>query len=160
MSQLKFYKYATFGLLFLNIGVLAFFLLAKPGPRPPASPANFRGEVIKILDLNSEQERTFTALAEDHNRKMNSLNEQQRKLLRPYFENLNSPDVRINKEDVLNQVQQLEGEKMEVTYQHFQDLKSILSESQLPHFERFIRRFMDRVFSSPEKSTPPPKGLK
>lgn len=155
MSQLKFYKYATWGLLFLNIAVLAFFLLTKPKP-PHHSPNDFQSEVIEILNLNSQQKSTFRKLAEAHNQKMKSIIEQQQKLLPPYFESLADSSSNIDKEAILNQFQQMEREKIEVTYQHFQDIKLILDENQLPHFEKLIGRLVDKLLLNNKKNPPPP----
>ena len=131
MSQIKLYKYATWGLLFLNIAVLAFFTITKPKPRHQPSSNNFQFEVIDIFNLNSQQVATFKALAKDHNQKMRSLNEQQQKLLRPYFERPANPSIRMDEADALNQFQQMERQKIEVIYQHFQELESILNQDQL-----------------------------
>lgn len=157
MSQLKFYKYATWGLLFLNIAVLSFFLLTKPGPRQHPPSNNFQAEVIEILNLNNQQVFTFRKLGGEHNQKMKSINEQQAKLLPPYFESLTNLSENIDKNDILNQFQQLEREKIEVTYQHFQHLKSLLNEEQLPLFDEFIQKFIDNILLKKEQNRPPPR---
>ncbi len=159
MSQLKFYKYATWALLFLNIAVLGFFLLTKPRPPHHPAPNDFQLEVIKILDLNDQQVSTFRRLAKEHNQKMNLINEQQRTLLPPYFESLSDPSKIINEDTILSQFQQLEREKIEVTYQHFQDLKSMLDASQLPYFEQLMGKFINELLLGQKKNSPPPKDL-
>ncbi|MEZ4850475.1 MAG: hypothetical protein R3B93_18060 [Bacteroidia bacterium] len=157
MNQLKLYKYATWGLLFLNIAVLTFFLLTKPHPRPHQSPDGFQSEVVEILNLNSQQAATFKELAQEHNQKMESINEQQKNLLPPYFESLSDLSINIDRDSILNDFQQLERKKIEVTFQHFQDLKSILDEEQLPYFDRLIGRLIDRLLLKNSSGPPPPK---
>lgn len=159
MSQFKFYKYATWSLLFLNIAVLAFFILTKPKPLPRPTSKDFQAEVIEILRLNRQQVSTFKALAETHNQKMSSINEQQQKLLPPYFESLTDLSKDIDEDNILNQFQQLEREKIAVTYQHFQEIKSILDEEQLPHFEELIGGLVDRFLLNKKKGPPPPKDF-
>lgn len=160
MSQLTFYKYASLSLLVLNVAIIGFFLLTKPAPPPRSGGRDFQAEAIKILSLNEEQVISFRAFAQEHKQQMTGVNEQQQKLLRPYFESLANPSIGIDQTDALNQFQQLEREKIEVTYQHFQDLKSILNEAQLTHFEKFISRYIDVFLASEEKRAPPPRGRK
>lgn len=159
MSKLTIYKYATWGLLFLNLAVLTFFLATKPKP-PGRLPAHaFQTEVIEILKLNDAQVKTFRALAKDHNQKVTGIDAQQQNLLRPYFESLAKPSIDIDRSEALNQLQQLEREKIEVTFQHFQALKFILKEEQLTHFEEFINRYIDIFLVGEKKRVPPPKGF-
>jgi len=147
MSQLKFYKYSIWALLLLNVGVLAFFFLTKPHPPHHASPNNFQSEVVEILGLNNQQAANFKKLAEDHMHKTRSINEQQEKLLPPYFKSLTDLSKNIDKDRILDEFQQLERKKIEVTYQHFQDIKSILDENQLPQFEGFMNTFIERILT-------------
>ncbi|MBK8500896.1 MAG: hypothetical protein IPL46_01095 [Saprospiraceae bacterium] len=112
MSQLKFYQYASWSLLFLNIAVLAFFFLTKPKPPHHQSPGDFQSEVIEILHLNSRQVSTFRELAYEHNEKMKSINGRQQRLLPPHFERLSSPLESIDEDIILNEFQPLEREKI------------------------------------------------
>ncbi|WKN42750.1 hypothetical protein [Tunicatimonas pelagia] len=159
MRQLTLYKYTTGGLLLLNIAVLAFFLLAKPKPprRPPSD--NFQSRVINMLDLTDQQVPTFKELANAHNQKMRSIRGQQQQLLLPYFESLTDSSITIDQEGVLSQIQQLEKEKIEVTYQHLQDLKSMLTKEQLADFEEFADMLIGRLLIDTKKNPPPPKDF-
>lgn len=160
MNQLKFYKYATWVLLFLNIAILGFFLLIKPRPPHPSHPHQFQAEVIEILALNEQQVSAFKQLAQEHGQKMTSVNAQQQKLLLPYFKSLTTISNRMNKDSILVEFQQLERKKIEVTYQHFQDIKLMLNKNQLPHFENLMGRFIDRLLLTKEKKSPPTKNVK
>lgn len=157
MSQLKFYKYATWALLLLNMGLLVFFLLTKPRPPHPPPPHQFQAEVIELLELNEQQISTFKKLAEEHGQKLTSINEQQQKRLPSYFNSLITSSNPINNDSILVELQRLEREKIEVTYQHFQDIKSMLNKNQLPHFENLMERFIDRLLL---KKSPPTKPFK
>lgn len=160
MTLFTLYKYATWGLLFLNIAIITFFLLTKPKPGHHPSSNNFQQEVIEILNLNDEQISTFKKLATEHHQKLTTINERQQKLLPPYFESLSELSKGIDEEAILQQFQQLEREKIEVTRQHFQEIKSMLNESQLIDFEELIGRFVDRILLNKTKSPPPPKNFK
>ncbi len=158
MNQAKFYKYAAWSLLLLNVVIIAFFFLTKPGPPPPKQGINFQSEVIDLLQLEGQQVTTFRKLATEHYQKSKSINDQQQKLLLPYFENLIDPSMAINEEDILSQFQELEGEKIKITHQHLQDIKNILDDTQIPHFERFAKRFIDQILIEKEKKPAPPRG--
>lgn len=155
MNQLTFFKYATWGLLVLNIVGLTFFLLTKPRPSHRSSPHDFQAEIIETLQLDSQQVATFRKLAYDHRQNIQSINEQQQQLLPPYFESLSDPATGIDGDSILNQFQRIEREKIELTYQHFLDLKLMLDESQLPHFDSLIDRLVDRLLLEKGKNRPP-----
>ena len=154
MSQVKFYKSATWALLFLNIAILSFFFLNFPPP-PHHSSNKFQSEVIELLDLNSQQESVFLNFANDHHQKIKAIEEQQQKLLPPYFESLADSSKKIDEKSLLNEYKKLEEEKIKVTYLHFQDIRSILNENQAPSFKALIRQFVDRLLLNNKKNSPP-----
>ena len=127
MNQKKIYITIILGLVGLNIVVLAFFLLTRPRPQHHPPPKKFQSEVVKILRLNKQQATTFNALADEHRLQINAINERKAKLLLPYFERLADTSKRIDADSLLNQFQQAEKEKIEATYQHFQEIKKILN---------------------------------
>lgn len=159
MSQIKFYKYVIWSLVGLNMVILAFFLLTKPRPRHRPSPKKFQSEVIEIFRLNDQQVAVFRELADEHKQKMNEISEQQATLLLHYFENLADSSESVGKDRLLNQYQQSEKEKMEVTYRHFQDIKRLLSKDQLPYFKEFMAEFTERLLHRRKKIPPPPKDF-
>lgn len=169
MDQFKFYKYAIAGLILLNIAMIVFFIFTKPKhePRPPRESNDFQAEIERILDLSSQQRSEFKGLADDHNLKIKSINEQQQKLLPSYFETLTRPSDQTNKDSILSRYQQLERQKLEVTYQHFQDIKSMLNDEQIPQFKEFMKILIDRITGSGnskptprenDNRNPPPPG--
>ena len=89
MKQLQLFKYATLGLILLNIGIILFFFLTKPKPpRPmPEGPNNHAMDrrAIDLLGLDENQVVAFRDLARAHSREMRTINEEQRQLLEPYF---------------------------------------------------------------------------
>jgi len=143
MDKVKLYKYSIAALIFLNIAVIAFFLFAKP--KHPPTKKHFRAELIKTLRLNKQQKPVFKKLAGMHNDKMKVINQKQQKLILPYFESLAKPNDSINTNNILTQYQQLEREKLEVTYLHFEEVKNLLNDEQLPLFEGLIEKFIDEV---------------
>lgn len=151
MSQIKFYKYTVWGLLGLNIGVLAFFLLSNPRPRPQALRQNSRSEIIEMLHLNDQQAVKLNELADEHKQKMKEISDRQAQLLSPYFESLVYSDESIEKDSILHVYQQSEREKIEETYQHFHEIKALLKEDQLPDFKKFMTRTTGRLLFGDKK---------
>lgn len=160
MSQLNFYKYATWALLFLNLAVLVFFILTRPRHHHHPSTKDFRSEVINILNLNDQQQSAFRKLAHEHNQSMIMLKEQQQDLLPPYFANLAEPSESIDPDKILTKFQQLEREKIEVTYQHFQDIKNLLNQEQLPYFKGLMGKLIDELLLEKQVPPSPPKDIK
>lgn len=163
MDQLKLYKYATWTLLILNIGIVSFFLVTKPKhpPLPPSpSGSDFQSEIIQTLNLDAQQAATFESLAEEHHQQMKSINQQYQELLSSYFKQLTNDDKAVNKEALLQKIQQAEQEKIETTYQHFEAIKEILSDEQLAQFEGVMVEFVDKILPGKKKNPPPPKDLR
>ncbi len=140
MDRVKIYKYGTWSLVALNITVLAFFLFARPRPRPHPPQGSIRAEVIDLLDLDRQQTAQFNAMADDHKNQMKDINGQQKELLAPYFESLVDANESMDKDSLLEAYQQSEREKIEVTYQHFKDIKGLLTPDQLTDFKEFMEK--------------------
>jgi len=153
MKQLQFYKYAAIGLLLLNIAMMTFFFLVK------SKHAHGRGlekGAKAILQLDDTQNDAFLKLVKKHRQKMNAFNEDQKELLKPYFDSL--VDSTGSQKEVLDKVEKLERQKIESIYQHFQEIKSILRPEQLSNFEEFMNHAIKRILPGSGKKPPPPKG--
>ena len=155
MKLFQLYKYATWGLLVLNISMIAFFFLT--GPPRPSHPNNSKKIPLKMI-LDEQQDKSFSSLAKQHQQKMVDFNQQQRDLLLPYFIRMIDPSITIDSDSLLKQVQILEQKKIKSTYLHFQDIKSILRPEQHPSFEKFVERAVGRILLGQEKRPNPPKG--
>lgn len=163
MKQLQLFKYATLGLFLMNIGIILFFFLTKPKPPGPmpGKPNNHAMDrrMIDLLDLNNDQIEAFRGLAKAHSREMREINEAQRQALEPYFANVVSADPEINSDDQMEKMLQLERRKIEVTYQHFEDVKAILEPSQLPNYDRFVNESLKMILGRGGKKPPPRRGF-
>lgn len=143
MSQLQFYKYATWALLVINLAILGFFLLTKPHPKGGGPGGRARGletEAIQLLQLDQEQQKTFQGLAFEHSRELRNLDRQERDQLRKYFAPLLAGLNSKSNENLLKQVKTLEEQKVILTYDHFRSVKDLLREEQQVHFEDFMKK--------------------
>lgn len=157
MKQLQFYKLAAFGLLALNLAMIAFFFMTRP--RPPRGMTNqgLLMRAMEMLKLDETQKAKFEATAKAHKSKMESINDRQRELLRPYFQRLIDPSITVDEADILAEVQKLEAEKVESTYRHFTEVKSLLKPEQQPYFEEFMHQALRMILLEPQNTPPPPK---
>lgn len=159
MNQLKFYKYAALGLLGLNLTMIAFFILTKPKQHPKPKGGDVPEVVIEILKLDEEQRAAFLVSAKHHGETMGEITQQQKSILEPYFHKLIDSNKDLNSDSLLTQYQNLERQKIELTHQHFQDVKSMLKEDQYANFEVFMNSVLKSVLSEKKKNPHPPKDF-
>ena len=155
MKQLQFYKYATWGLLILNVSMIAFFFLTAP-PRPSGGERAGK-KAIDILRMDEDQNNSFLQYVQQHSNQVDNLDKQQLSLLKLYFKNLISSSNKVNSDSLLNKIQLFERQKIEFTYQHFLDVKSILKPDQQVHFEDFMEHAMDIILKVHNKPPRPQK---
>ncbi|AWV97878.1 hypothetical protein [Arcticibacterium luteifluviistationis] len=155
MKQQDFYKYSTIGLLILNLAMVAFFFLTKPKAGQEHRPE--QGNPIEILKLNSEQHELFIKSAMQHKENMDKIGASQRALVSPFFNGLIDKPTN-SKDSLLQEIQELEKEKIELTYKHFEEIKAILKPEQLASFEPFMKTILKEILSPSKNPPPPPNG--
>lgn len=139
-----FYRNLSLILLCLNIALLAFFFLARP-PHPKGHRA------AKVMNFTEQQEVQFRKYADQHKEQVTAYNEQQRSLIERYFSTLKANAPAVNADSLLQIFQTLEKQKVEITYQHFQEIKALLHEEQYADFENFVEQSMNRVLQRSKK---------
>jgi hypothetical protein len=159
MKQFQLYKYATWTLLVLNLALIAFFVFTKPQPPPNRGGKKFSEKAVDILKLDGQQQDRFLQAAKQHNQQMETINGQQQDLLKPYFNSLINTDQQVNSDTLLQQIQQLERNKIESTYRHFQEVKSMLNSEQQAGFEEFVNHALEIILLDKKKNPPPPKDF-
>ena len=109
MEHAQFYKYSTWGLLLLNLSMVALFLLtANP---PPQGAETGEKKAVDILRMDEQQDETFLQLVRQHIQLMDDFSNQEQKLLQPYFYSLIDQNIANNSDSLLNQVLLLERKK-------------------------------------------------
>ena len=154
MKELQFYKIVTLGLLILNLSLIAFFFLNRP-PRRLPPPKDGRIRADEALRLDRKQHDVFLQYANQHMQAMRGLDNQQRNLLRPYFEALTNQQDGNYTDSLLNQVLQIERDKIETTYDHFQSVRSILRPDQEPYYEDWVNSALKNILVENKKPLPP-----
>lgn len=155
MKTSQFFKYTTIALLIMNFAILAFLFFRKPPPHLRMHPLRAANEILK---LNEADYKIFENLAKAHHKEVVDINNQQKELLKPYFNHLLDSSNN-NREDLLNQIQQLERKKIEITYHHFETLKDRLKSIDDSDFKTFINRSLQSIFGDNKKNRPAAKGL-
>lgn len=158
MKSLLLYKFATWSLILLNVTLIAFFLMTRPPAAQPRG-GQFLDRAIELLHLEDAQQTTFVAAARQHSEQMNALNQQQQNLLRDYLESLTDTTLASNNTATLNEVISRERHKIEITYRHFQEIKSMLNPSQLPYFEVFMKEASEALLLDSKKEPRRPKDF-
>lgn len=161
MKQLQFFKYAAGILALLNIAMLAFFFLTKPPVPPPmkGGARPFHHRAVELLDLNPEQQAAFKDLARRHSQLMRSINRQQSDWIEPYFQAIVDTSKDLESNAIMDTILQLERRKIEATAQHFEQVKSLLKESQLANFELFVSESLKVILPGGRNNQPPPKDF-
>lgn len=146
MTQSKFYKIIILCLSVLNVAILLYFLLHSSSIQKPRN-IDTRSEVIEILQLDDEQAALFNDLADAHKSKMEELDKEKSNLIYAYFETLSDTTEMDSMEGYLIELEAMESEKVEATYQHFIEIKSILTVEQLSEYEVFVDKITQKLLS-------------
>lgn len=157
MNKLRFYQYSTWALLILNVIILCLFLFILPPPRQQRmlnSGRSFPGRAVELMQLDSDQQRSFQEIVREHRNAMTTLHRQQHDLVRQYFDNPERSDS-----IVLGEITDNEAKKLEITLEHFQKIKSILNSGQLAGFQQFREEALQNILSPQKKVLPPPKDF-
>ncbi|MGB1243425.1 MAG: hypothetical protein ACPG49_12935 [Chitinophagales bacterium] len=161
MKPIQFYKSAFFVMLLLNIGTLLFIASGPHHPPPNHREANQHGflqRAIDILGLEAEQEKSFKESATKHNTATKALEARQEKAAKGYFHTILEAD-NVLEDSLLLQLQQLEKDKIVLTYQHFEDVKALLKPSQQANFSNFLERALQILIINSKNNSPPPKDF-
>ncbi len=143
MDKFTFYRNATFGLLGMNLVLLALHLLPLIGG-PPEGPGSNMARAVNRLELDKNQHEYFMASAEAHRKNMERINQQQRDILRQYFKGLTAtpPAVRPT---LPPEYATLNVEKVTTTYQHFLTVKDLLRPEQMPLYAPWVETATRRL---------------
>ncbi|MEO9477079.1 MAG: Spy/CpxP family protein refolding chaperone [Cyclobacteriaceae bacterium] len=160
MTSKKIYQIGFVALLLINATLI--FLLAQGRPhRPHMKPGNAQSPIVDIisnkLKLTEDQRADYQMLARKHGEQMRTLDGDHRTLIKAYFETLND-DPAAAADSIKNQILKIESEKLQYTYDHFEELKSILSEQQKEQFGLIVKDILAVLIGGENRLPPPPMG--
>jgi len=150
MDKLQVYRIATFGLLTLNLILLAAIFLL------PALGQGTRMRAIDRFDMDDAQHESFLVVANDHHRLITDINTNQYALLKEYFGRLYEDHEALS-DSIPSSILALEEEKIRRTYQHFRTVKSLLTSKQREEFPAFVESILEKILLDEKEKRHPPK---
>jgi len=154
MKPIQFYKGAFFVMLLLNITNLLFIAFGPHHPPPNHTrthPHAFLQQAIQMLGLDAEQEILFKESAQKHSSSTKAIEEQQEKVGQEYFHTLLETNDEVE-DSLVHQLQQLEKDKIVITYEHFEEVKTLLNPNQQANFSKFLDKALQILIIHSDKN--------
>ncbi len=144
----KIYPIGFFLMLIVNIS-LAVFIFQSPKEFPKREKGrSMRDRIGAELGFSDEQKTMFEQMVKSHREEMRAIEKQERLLVSSYFKNISLDKTDFSSDSVINQINQLKGQKIKATYQHLQKLKGLCTEEQLENFDQVLQRITPRLSGS------------
>lgn len=159
MSKIKLLSIAVIGLLFVNLGLVAFLFFRKPphtaGGRPPLSKDGPKKLIIERLHLDKEQVTQYEHIIEVHQAGIKSLDDSIKIAKNNLYQSLT--DENFTSRDSLIARLGLLQRKIELThYDHFAAIRKICNPEQLAYFNG-LTKDLAKFFAPIKKEGRPPK---
>lgn len=142
------YKVGFFILIAMNVLLVLVFTLK---PAPSHQRRDKKDELGNELRLSEEQKLAFDEMVINHREAIHHLENQERELLSSFFEQLSPENQNENKEALLQEILQVEKDKIMITFNHFEELRGICSEEQLTKFDKVIQQAFPMMKNSGER---------
>ena len=149
MNQLKFFKTGFYILLGLNIAWM-FFFIVSPKPPTPRGGFTLKSRIIEQLKLDEGQQKKYLAMTVDHHEAMVASSQSIQKLTRAYFKTLVKADS-LEKMSIFREIEREQMQRLKLTYEHFEEIKSLCSEKQLKEFPGVVSHGVNLIFNQSEK---------
>ena len=147
----KMYKIGFIVLLFINVSLIVIFTMRpkhRMHQRGGERKTEMKSKMIEEMDFNDDQIKKFKELVNKHRSAVQELEQKESILMEMYFNQLNSQVDKERKEIILNEIIQLKREKIDVTFDHFEEVKLLCNEAQIANFELFLKRIVPRLTNS------------
>lgn len=139
-------------LLIVVNGATLFFLISGRRPEPGN---RFDRTITEVLQLSEDQTRQFNVMKKAHHQEMIRVDREMRSTYETYFYLLSDTGNIPEKDSLENVLGKKQKEKIQITYQHFNDLKSICTPEQKEKFNELIPLLMHVI--NPQKNLLPPR---
>lgn len=164
MKQQRLLWIAVILLFLMNAGTLFFLFSGKDKGSPgPGGNRAFDERVISVLQLNETQQQQFNDMKRQHHQKMMQLDEAMKEPFEKYFSLLKqaTPDTML-KDSLERVITGIYLQKVQSTYDHFNELKNSCTPEQQKQFATLIPGLMQVISPRPPKELPhggpPPPG--
>lgn len=167
MTKIKLLSISVLGLMAINVGIVSFLLIKKPGgPLEGRPPMEWRGGpppmhegpkklITERLHFDKEQMVAFEKLVEAHQDLVKPLKDSIRIAKNNLYQSLQSKTF-AGKDSLVNRLGALQKEIELVHYEHFAELKKLCKSGQLSSFNELTNEL--GLFFVGDKPGPPPPG--
>lgn len=149
MKTINFYKIVILVLLLINTGTLAYLFIGRnghPGGPPRGNPVDHL--IIDRLQLTTTQRQQFDMLKRGHHERMLEWQEQSSRLHGALFALLkNKGRDTIAIDSFLQLIAANDRKKEMATYEHFEQLRGILSPAQQPAFDGLVEEISQKIMN-------------
>lgn len=167
MKNERFYKIVIVLLLLLNTGTLAFLWMKSNRPHQgtmgsPGKHNRVDRLMSEKLHFTPQQEDRMEGLKHEHHSQILIIQEEESKLHTELFGLLhsNNNDI-VAKKVILEKLAANDTRKEEVTFEHFRQIRAILTPEQLPKFDELMEEIASHIMSHHPgrgEGPPPPPG--
>ena len=154
MTKLKLLWIFVIVLLVINIGLITALILGKP-PGPFAFGKRPKHAIINRLNLDEQQVADYEKLIEKHKNIISQKEEAFRLVRRELFSLLAQEDLSA-RDSLVQQLAQIQAEIEETHFVHFQGIKYLCREDQLPAFKA-LTVDLSKLFGLAKHVPPGPK---
>ncbi len=137
-------------LVVMNGAVLFYFLTGRQIPPP-----RHDKRIIEALHFDDLQQQEFEKLKFGHRDQMNRLDDAFNGLLKDYFETLASGNTSM-RDSLANELGKIEQQRVNITWDHFNDLKKLCKPEQAEDFNNFLPELIRFIVQRGPKNGPPP----
>ncbi|MFY0652152.1 MAG: hypothetical protein JXQ96_08975 [Cyclobacteriaceae bacterium] len=167
MKSQQFFKLVIVVLVLLNLSVIAVFFIQSSN-KTPLRPMQHNGpggahkgplvdHIEQTLQLDEGQKEKYKALRQAHMKAMKEMNDRHNSLLKEYFQTLKKEGNKTaQNQQILSDIQDVEKDKVEVTYEHFRKIKALCSEEQLEKFPKVMDETIRHLLGTGQRRRPPP----
>jgi len=154
MNKTKF-CYIVIGLLALSNMILAFFFFENKNRQ--FNPDKPRDIVIERLRFDESQVKQYDVLIQNHRQKTHEIGRQIRELKKELYSNLPKPQNDSVNLELISNINEKQKDLEFVHYNHFLEIKSVCTPSQLPLYENLTNELIE-IFpmgNKPHPNRPP-----
>ncbi|MCX6306780.1 MAG: Spy/CpxP family protein refolding chaperone [Bacteroidetes bacterium] len=157
MNNIRFYKITIIILVMVNLGTLAFLWFGRPRPGQMPVSGEAAEYLIDELKLTPGQQDQFGKLRKEHRGKLSLLQAEDRRLHDLFFESLflipaDTLTVNVLADSMAGLRRQMEL----LTFEHFRQLRLLLTEEQSRKFHQVFNQALERVMPLPPMPPMPP----
>lgn len=141
MSKTRFISFIAAGLLIINIALVIFIALRKPGPRhvPP------RDHIIEALHFTPEQVKKYDVLISWHQREIRKTEQEVLEMKNRMYLNLPDQSLQDQNDSLMQTLGEMQVAIEKIHYKHFEDIRDLCRNDQKKDFEKLSKE-MARLF--------------